>query len=32
MKRQKIPNRGDKWRNQEGLKGFQPPSQNHLEI
>ena len=24
-KRQKIPNHGDKWRNQEGLKGLQPP-------
>ena len=25
MKRQKIPNHGYKWRNQEGLKGLQPP-------
>ena len=25
MKRNKIPNHGDKWRNQEGLKGLQLP-------
>ena len=25
MKRQKIPNHGDKWRNQEEQNGLQPP-------
>ena len=25
MKRQEMPTHGDKWRNQEGLKGLQSP-------